>query len=67
MSVLEQIKQLINDDSITDSDKLYSIALGDYHKVILYETKSDYLYMAEVMHGKVIELTTYEYKGVQEL
>lgn len=60
MSILEQVRKLTNDDSITDSDKLYTIAVGNYHKVILYETRSDFLYMAEVSHGKVVMLSVYD-------
>lgn len=61
--MLEQIRLLTNDESITDSDKLYTIKLSDYHQIVLYETRSDYLYMVEVMHGKIIEIRNYEYLG----
>lgn len=60
MSILEQVRQLTGDNSITDSDKLYTIKLCDYHQVILYETRSDFLYMAEVSHGKVEMLSVYD-------
>lgn len=66
MSIVNQVIKLTGDTNINNSDKLYTIKLGDYHQVILYETRSDYLYMVEVIHGKVTEITTYEYKGVQE-
>ena len=61
MSVLEQVRQLTGDKSITNSDKLYTIKLCDYHYTIIYETRSDYLYIADVSNGKVTNVATYEY------
>lgn len=66
MSILQQVIKLTGDDSITDSDKLYTIKLCDYHYTILYETRSDYLYIVDVLHGRVTNIATYEYLGTTE-
>ena len=58
--MIEQIRLITGDNTITESDKLYTIKLCDYHYIIFYETRSDYLYMVDVLHGKLIEVSTYE-------
>lgn len=66
MSILNQVRQLTGDNSIIDSDKLYTIKLCNHHYTILYEARSDYLYVVDVLHGRVTNIATYEYLGTTE-
>lgn len=59
--MIKELREITGDNTITNSDKLYTIKLSDYHYVTFYETRSDYLYMVETKHGKIVEVSTYEY------
>lgn len=58
--MIDEIRKITGDNTITDSDKLYTIKVCDYNYIVFYETKSDYLYMVDVVHGQVTEVSTYE-------
>ena len=59
--MIKDLRKITGDTSISNSDKLYTIKLSDYHYITFYETRSDYLYVVETKHGQIIEVSTYEY------
>lgn len=64
MELMEQLHRITGDNSISKLDELFTHKLGEDEYVALYETRSDYLYMVHVLHGKIEDVCTYESLGV---